>query len=414
MVHFGEGIGEWLCWPDLLSLMCWGLSRHIARLSRFSNEMLFYVASACLRLGLSHRVACCDPTGNSALSSLNARQTGGTRCNVMKRRVTACNGMNRMQRAQVVPVRRWVPDSVSWARLEDAGQMPLSQLLGPPSPPPLQPPPAPSTAATAIANGNGNGNGSRGAAGKNTGSADRGGPGEGEGGGSGQSDGVVAAEESTAGKVSGDGHPDAAGQQREPLYLHDWSLPQNLGPDSSLLRDRFQVGAFSAKVLRVIMLSFADKARPVVYSPTCSSSGPCHISSRFISWDTTSSLVSYGIPRPYHISSRFISWDTTYSLVVLPRLASSRLVPSHLSPTLHRCPGSSPGTCCRGWLGKGYPTPTGTRLLALGWRCTAVEQGRQQRRCFLSLRWPGQPRTKLWLSCCCIDPWKCCTHARLS
>ncbi|CAM9505508.1 unnamed protein product, partial [Laminaria digitata] len=41
---------------------------------------------------------------------------------------------------KIVPVRRWVPDSVSWARLDDAGQAPFASLLGPP--PPAAPAPA--------------------------------------------------------------------------------------------------------------------------------------------------------------------------------------------------------------------------------------------------------------------------------
>ena len=129
---------------------------------------------------------------------------------------------------QVVPVRRWVPDSVSWARLEDAGQIPLGQLLGPPPPPP---PPASSDAANA--------NGNMGAADKGAGCVAEGAAGEEGGGHKDQGHGVVGGK-NTAGKSFRDRCPDA-GRQREPLYLHDWSLPQNLGSDSSLLADRFQV-----------------------------------------------------------------------------------------------------------------------------------------------------------------------------
>lgn len=133
---------------------------------------------------------------------------------------------------QVVPVRRWVPDSVSWARLEDAGQIPLGKLLGPPPPPP----PASSDAANA--------NGimsaaDMGAADMGAGYVAEGAAGEEGGGHKDQGHGVVGGK-NMAGKSFGDRCPDA-GRQREPLYLHDWSLPQNLGSDSSLLADRFQV-----------------------------------------------------------------------------------------------------------------------------------------------------------------------------
>eukprot|EP00752_Nemacystus_decipiens_P008342 g7456.t1 len=132
---------------------------------------------------------------------------------------------------KVVPVRRWVPDSVSWARLEDAGQIPLGQLLGPPPPSPPRPPPlASSTGATA--NGNGGVADNDAANGESRGGND-------------DQDLEVVADKSTAGKFSGGRHP-GVGRQREPLYLHDWSLPQNLGAGSSLLADRFQVPKFFA------------------------------------------------------------------------------------------------------------------------------------------------------------------------
>ncbi|CAM9461617.1 unnamed protein product, partial [Hapterophycus canaliculatus] len=102
--------------------------------------------------------------------------------------------------AKVVPVRRWVPDSVSWARLEAAGQLPLEQLL---APPPLPDGRAPS-------------------------------PLGGDGG-------------MCPDRTGGEASPSGPGQPKEadPLYLHDWSLPQNLGTDSSLL-GRFQVPKFFA------------------------------------------------------------------------------------------------------------------------------------------------------------------------
>ncbi|CAN0330004.1 unnamed protein product [Pylaiella littoralis] len=110
---------------------------------------------------------------------------------------------------KVVPVRRWVPDSVSWARLDDAGRVPLERILGPP------PPPSPTTAsASAPASATPQSHG---------GVSDKG------------------IEHQAA--QSGD-HGD--GQEREPLYLHDWSVPQNLGSDCSLLAGRFQVPKFFA------------------------------------------------------------------------------------------------------------------------------------------------------------------------
>ncbi|CBN75481.1 conserved unknown protein [Ectocarpus siliculosus] len=94
---------------------------------------------------------------------------------------------------KVVPVRRWVPDSVSWARLEKAGQMPLERLLS-----------QPATDTTSGQEG----------AGKGTGEA------------------------AACGQIEMDGG--------DPLYLHDWSLPQNLGVASPLLAGKFRVPKFFA------------------------------------------------------------------------------------------------------------------------------------------------------------------------
>lgn len=101
---------------------------------------------------------------------------------------------------QVVPVRRWVPDSVSWARLDDAGRVPLERILGPP--------PSPTAAAAAPTSDTPKSHG---------GFGDRG----------------------IEHHATQSGHRNE--QEREPLYLHDWSVPQNLGSDCSLLAGRFEV-----------------------------------------------------------------------------------------------------------------------------------------------------------------------------
>lgn len=91
--------------------------------------------------------------------------------------------------AQVVPVRRWVPDSVSWARLEKAGQMPLERLLSQPA--------KATTSGQACAAGKG------------------------------------MRDAAACGQIEMD--------EGDPLYLHDWSLPQNLGLESPLLAGKFRV-----------------------------------------------------------------------------------------------------------------------------------------------------------------------------
>ncbi|CAN0392533.1 unnamed protein product, partial [Discosporangium mesarthrocarpum] len=104
-----------------------------------------------------------------------------------------------------VPVRRWVSGSVSWARLEDAGQLPLSALLG--STPPCPPSPPPSAGS--------------------------------EGGDRGRWEEVC----------TGDGRRwkgARVGDSPHLVYLHDWSLPQNLGVDSPLLKGMFQVPRYFA------------------------------------------------------------------------------------------------------------------------------------------------------------------------
>lgn len=196
---------------------------------------------------------------------------------------------------QVVPVRRWVPDSVSWARLEEAGQIPLRQLLGPPPPPPASP-------TTATANGNGE------ATDKGIRRAAQDSPDEWEGGDNGQGRDVIA-DNSMADKFSGDRHPDV-GHVREPLYLHDWSLPQNLGSDSPLLVDRFQV--------------------PMIHIPPRDSA-----SHGLFAW-------CWGVefPVPPFVCSPAPLVPASACLI------SSHFISSHLPPS-HRCPSSSRGTCCK-------------------------------------------------------------------
>lgn len=112
--------------------------------------------------------------------------------------------------AQIVPVRRWVPDSVSWARLEEAGQVPLTRLLGAPSPAAsFSVPPC----------------GTRSRDGRDTHHDEGRRRSE-------KKDPPTRESGSTGVGEKGKG---------EPLYLHDWSLPQNLGPDCSLLASTFQV-----------------------------------------------------------------------------------------------------------------------------------------------------------------------------
>lgn len=98
----------------------------------------------------------------------------------------------------MVPVRRWIPDSVSWARLEDAGRIPFSRLLCGFAAPP------------------------------------------------GKLTSTSGSCENVSKKIGHDSRGAACVQENaqmleEPLYLHDWSLPQNLGSDCSLLQGSFQV-----------------------------------------------------------------------------------------------------------------------------------------------------------------------------
>lgn len=168
----------------------------------------------------------------------------------------------------MVSVRRWVPDSVSWARLEEAGDVPLADLLET-----LRPCASADSGSDRIAGheggvaaavgrhernvddalGEGAGKGCRGmidgkrsGGGEETticqgrGSAVHGGErargvrdeGKGEAGGGG----------------GGGGSLGGRGTDGEPLYLHDWSLPQNLGHDSSLLVGKFQVSRLTVRI----------------------------------------------------------------------------------------------------------------------------------------------------------------------
>jgi len=140
----------------------------------------------------------------------------------------------------VVPVRRWVPDSVSWARLEEAGQAPLAQLLGTPPPLPalhssIAVTPNVTTRDSTVKDGDHE------APRSNT---------QDPGGTAASKDGDAGAAADTGDDTGNTGDnrdnklPTAVGEGggREPLYLHDWSLPQNLGTESPLLQGRFQVG----------------------------------------------------------------------------------------------------------------------------------------------------------------------------
>lgn len=156
-----------------------------------------------------------------------------------------------------MPVRRWIPDSVSWARLEEAGQFPLARLLGPP--------------ATSQSHGGGKDveNNGQGCGDSDKGTRDAGVV---EGGRRDTSEEVLAAHGEREGiSKEGESSDEAKGDQGhvgrrgagtegvglaavlggekgdetesrtgEPLYLHDWSLPQNLGSDCSILKS-FQV-----------------------------------------------------------------------------------------------------------------------------------------------------------------------------
>lgn len=164
---------------------------------------------------------------------------------------------------QMVPVRRWVPDSVSWARLEEAGQIPLADLLET-----LRPRASAGSGSDRLAGPEG---GVVAAVGRNERNPDDAlGEGAGEyygevigGEHPGRGDGATKCQGrgsdvrgSDVRGVTDEGKEDAArgegggggggslrgrGSEGEPLYLHDWSLPQNLGQDSSLLVGRFQV-----------------------------------------------------------------------------------------------------------------------------------------------------------------------------
>lgn len=151
----------------------------------------------------------------------------------------------------MVPVRTWVSNSVSWARLEEAGQIPLADLLET-----LEPRASsagsgrladPDGGAVDVINcqeGNPNhalGEGADGGCseaidGERSRRGDSASSFQGRGGGvHGGRRAVGVGDEGKGGGLRG------GGTGGEPLYLHDWSLPQNLGHDSSLLVGRFQV-----------------------------------------------------------------------------------------------------------------------------------------------------------------------------
>lgn len=137
----------------------------------------------------------------------------------------------------MVTVRRWVPGSVSWARLEEAGQERLSRLLddAPQSSgrdsgfttagSGMEPQAIHKTKESVLLGGEGAGekkdvkaSGCFGSGGGVVVDGDRG-----------QKDGMT---------VRGDG---GVRRRQDPLYLHDWSVPQNLGPECSLLVGSFRV-----------------------------------------------------------------------------------------------------------------------------------------------------------------------------
>lgn len=161
----------------------------------------------------------------------------------------------------MVPVRKWVPDSVSWARLEEAGQIPLADLLET-----LRPRASAGSGSDRLAGPEGR---VVAAVSRNEKAPDDalgagedcseviGGkrPGRGEGATKCQGIGSDVRGSDVRG-VRDEGKGEAArgggggggggslrgrGTEGEPLYLHDWSLPQNLGHDSSFLVGRFQV-----------------------------------------------------------------------------------------------------------------------------------------------------------------------------
>lgn len=119
---------------------------------------------------------------------------------------------------QMVPVRRWIPDSVSWARLEDAGQLPLGRLLDL----------ADSSARDEHASYD---------SGNNSGG------------------GYVDHHELETDK-------DKGGRSTEPLYLHDWSVPQNLGTNCSLLAGSFKV------MISTLHCQYRASLQVVVIGPT--------------------------------------------------------------------------------------------------------------------------------------------------
>lgn len=119
-----------------------------------------------------------------------------------------------------------MPGSVSWARLEEAGHLPLSTVLG-----------------TRDNTDSPHGGGTHVVGGDTSIMTPEPGDGPPEGPRRGNSG-------TKKGEIKGDGglecrdssqNREKRHERREPLYLHDWSLPQNLGPDSALLAGRFQV-----------------------------------------------------------------------------------------------------------------------------------------------------------------------------
>lgn len=138
---------------------------------------------------------------------------------------------------KMVTVRRWVPGSVSWARLEEAGQERLSRLLDD----------APQTSdrdggVTTI------GSGMKAQAIHKTNESVLLGVGEGAGAKDLKASGCF----DSGGGVGVDGERGHKAEMMvrrdggvrriwEPLYLHDWSVPQNLDPECPLLMGSFRV-----------------------------------------------------------------------------------------------------------------------------------------------------------------------------
>ena len=155
---------------------------------------------------------------------------------------------------KTVTVRRWVPGSVSWARLEEAGQIRLAELLADS--------PWRSCRGSSVDGEVVGVNGDTSISGEvietpqswktddhaRLGGGEAQGEGASAGCGNGGDHGVQG-----GGGVNVDGGGGNHGArlkvravedglgEREPLYLHDWSVPQNLGPDCSLLEGRFKV-----------------------------------------------------------------------------------------------------------------------------------------------------------------------------